>query len=433
MNVVVEETGPCRRKLSLTIPAEKIDAEYDEALNGFKTMAEMPGFRKGRAPLHLVKAKFNKGILEHLRDNLLPKAYNEAIEENSLDVVRIIEMDEDISVNVGEDLSFDVTVDVAPAFELPAYEAISLTREAKEISDADIDEAVEELRGRKATFEDVIDAPVGEGDIVQIDFVGRLDGTPLKEIDEAMGGIGEGIDFWAQANEESFIPEIGAALPGLNVGDTTEISAEFADSFAVEGVAGKTVAYTVTVKAIRGKVLPELDEAFLKDAEVETVDALREQTKERLEADAKRQDDGRLHGEIEKFLLENTTLDLPESVLAQEAAQQVQRIVNDASRQGMTDENFAEQREDIMGHANQAAERSVRLRYILARVGKEQDISVSEAEVKQEMAMMAYMYGMTPADLEKRIEENGSADDFRADVSMRKTMTWLFENAAITG
>lgn len=432
MNVVVEQSGPCRRKLNIEVPAEAISSEYNQALKAYSQNAAIPGFRKGKAPANMVKARYDKQILEHLRDQLLPKSYQEALAKESLEVEQIIEVDDNIQVKVGEPLSFAVTVDVKPDFTLPEYKGIALTRQKKDISDADVDEALEGLRERQASFEDVTDRAVVTGDLVQVDFTGTLDGKPLAELDAKAEGVGEGKDFWLQADENAFIPEIGEALPGLNIGETTDVTATFADDFVVDALQGKSVDYKVTVKGVRGRVLPEVDAAFLEKIGVESEEDLRTKLKENLVEQDKHSDDARLRGEIEKFLMESTELDLPESVVAQEANRQIRRIVDQATRQGMSEDQFETQREEILGSAQKAAQEAVKMRYILTRVAKNESLEVNSQEVQREMAMMAYGYGMQPADLERQIKENNAMEDFRGDILVRKAITWLLDNANIS-
>lgn len=432
MNVQIEEISACRRKLMIEVPAEEVSTEYNEALNAWKKHANIPGFRPGKAPVHLVKAKHNKDILERLRDHLLPSSYREALQEQKLEVVRILDMDEDIQVKLDAPFAYSVTVDIKPEIALPSYKGIALKREAVDVDTALVDERVESLREQRASYDEVTDRAVAKGDMVQIDFVSTLDGAPLAEAAPDAIGLDKAEDFWLQADDSAFIPELGEGLAGLAVGEERDVSITFDDKFASEPLRNKEVVFHVTVKGIRGKVLPELDEAFLKPFQVADAAEFRAKIKDSLLAEKQQEQEGALRREIEKFLLANTQFELPESDVDEAANRQVRRIINDMSRQGIPEEKMMEQKDEIVDAARQTAQTSVKLRYILLKIAGEEGLSVSDNELKREMAMMAYAYGMKPQDLEKELSEESAREEFRGDILMRKTMQVLFDAAEIS-
>jgi len=337
-----------------------------------------------------------------------------------------------VEVQDGEPRTDGVKVDIREEMVLPEYKGNALTSDVEDVTGSDREEAIKCLLDRQAKFEDLTVQPVAAGDLVSIDFSATSDGTPLKEIDVAAESMGEGTDFWCRADDQAFVPEIGEVLPGLNVGEETEVSAQMADDFVVEALQGKTIDYKVTVKGIRAKILPELDEEMLKKLGVEDEDGLKQRVKEDLEQQNKNADENRLRREIETFLMSNTNFELPESVVAREAARQVQQIVSNATQQGMSEDQFAENREEIMNQANEGAMTSTKLRYILTEIAAKENITTDEQELKQEMMYMAYSYGMQPGELEKRLEENGTSEEFRTDVIVRKAMQFLVDAADIS-
>jgi len=432
MNIQTEELSSTRRKLNIEIPSEEVAKEYNEALDAWKKHANIPGFRPGKAPVHLVKAKHHKDIVERLRDHLLPKSYREALQESKIEVVRIIDMDEDIKVKLDEPFAYSITVDVKPEIALPEYKGITLKRQAVEISSDDVDSRIEDLREQRAGFDEVTDRPVARGDMVQIDFNTTLDGAPLAEAAPDAVGLDKAEDFWLQADENAFIPELGEGLAGLAIGEKRDVNITFDDKFASEPLRNKEVVFHVKIKAIRGRVLPELDEEFLKPFQVADVTQFRQKIKDSLQAEKQQEQEGALRREIEKFLLENTSFDLPESDVDEAANRQVRRIINDMSRQGIADDKMMEQKDEIVEAARQSAQTSVKLRYVLLKIAEQENLTVSENELKREMAMMAYAYGMKPQDLEKELSEESAREEFRGDVLMRKTMQHLFDAANIS-
>jgi len=433
MSVQIEEISPCRRKLNIEVSADTIAGEYDDALKVYASQASLPGFRPGRAPKQLVKSRFNKEILGRLRDHLLPKSYHEALQENDLTVVNIVDMDEDIEVKEGEPLAYSVTVDIQPDFALPEYKGISLKREREEVTDAEVDERIEALREQRADYEEVEDRPVARGDMAQIDFTGTLDGKPLEEAEPEAKGLGEGKDFWLQASDEAFIPELGLRLAGLSIGDEETIKASFPGDFVIEGLRGKDVEFHVTVKAVRARKLPELDEEFFKGLGVENEKDFREQVANSIQAEKDRKSEGKLREDIEKTLLDKAEFDLPESMVAEASQQHVRRIAEDMQRGGQGEEAVLEHKDQIVETAKSAAERQVKLRLILHRIAREEELQVSDSELSREISMLAYAYSMERDELEKRLKQNNQVDDLRGDILCRKVMQIIQDAADIEG
>lgn len=433
MNVEIEELSPCRRKLHIEVPAETISSEYDDALSVYRQQAQIPGFRPGKAPKAMVKARFNKEILGRIRDHILPQSYNEALSEHKLSVIQILDMDENIEVVEGEPLTYSVTVDIRPEIELPTYKGLSLKREQAPVSEEEVDERIEALRNQRADYEDVEGRPVARGDMAQIDFTATLDGEPLEEVEPGAKGLGKAEDFWLQASDEAFIPELGLELAGLNVGEEREITVAFRNDFVVEGLRGKEVVFHVKVKAVRARKLPELDEAFFQSIGAEDEEDFRRQIRGSLEQENAREADAALRRDLESTLLEKTDLDLPESLVSEASSQQVRRIAGDLQRGGEDEESLMEKKDEIVQTATRAAERQVKLRLILQEIGGREGIEVSEPEVSREISMLAYGYQMDRDELEKRLRQNNQLGDLSGDILCRKAMDWILEHAEIEG
>lgn len=433
MNVEIEELSPCRRKLNIEVPAETISSEYDDALKIYSRQVSLPGFRPGKAPKQLVKSRYHKEIIGRLRDHLLPKSYHDALNENELNVLNIIDMDEDIQVKEGEPMAYSVTVDIQPEFSPPDYKTLSLEKKAEEVTDAEVDERIEALREQRADYGEVEDRPVARGDMAQIDFKGTLDGRPLEEVEPEAKGLGEATDFWLQASDEAFIPELGLGLAGLNIGDEADIEATFPADFVVETLRGKTVDFHVNVKAVRARELPELDEEFFKALGVEDEKSFRGQIADSLKAEKDRAAEGELRKRIESFLLENTTFDLPESMVAEASQQHVRRIADDLQRGGQAEDEVMERKDEILETAKSAAERQVKLRLILHKVAAEEGLRVTDNEVNREISMLAYAYSMQRDELEKRLRQQNQLDDLRGDILCRKAMQTIQDAADISG
>lgn len=431
MNVSVEEAGPCRKILTIEIPAEEVAKEYKEVLSVFLKKANIPGFRAGKAPAKLVESRFKADIIEQVRDTIVPKSYHEAIQQEKIAVVAILDMDE-VDVVSGEPLSYKVTLDVQPDFELPVYEGIKLTRNPVEVSDEDVDGQIAQILQQQARYEDVEGRVVAAGDLAQIDFTGTCDGQSLEEIDEKAAGIGKGEDFWVRVDENAFIPEFAEGLPGTEIGGETEITATFPADFGVEALAGKDVLYKVSVKALREQILPEIDEEFCKKIGEENEESLRNSVRGEIAKQGEQQEESRLRAELRKHLLDSVTLELPESVVQEETRRHISDFVRQGSERGMSEDQITENKDKIYESATATAQESVKGRYVMLKIAAAENIEVSDKELDAEITTMGYMYQMGPDELRKRLTENNSMDDLRHDIQIRKTLDLLMEKAEIS-
>ena len=275
MNTSVEDAGPCRKIMHVSVAWDEVSSEYKELVKAYSTVAAVPGFRKGKAPSDVVEKRYEKHISDDAKDRLIPGFYQTALKAEKLEPVAVVGV-ANVEFLKDSDFKFDVTLDVSPKFKLPKYAKFSLKDETGEVADAQIDEAIDSVRQQFSRFEDVEGRPVQGGDLAQIDYRGESDGTSLSELASDCSGLGEATDFWAMVGDPEFIPGVAKGIAGMQVGEEKEIATHFPDDFNVAAVAGKDAVYTVTLKALRERALPEMDADFLKNFEVESVDALRE-------------------------------------------------------------------------------------------------------------------------------------------------------------
>jgi trigger factor len=431
MKVDIEKSDGCRRVLAIAVPAETVRSDYDAIIGLFAKEVKISGFRPGRAPVELVEKRYSKQIIQETKDRLIPRFYHEALEQQSIEPVAVIDV-QDVEFKRDEGLRFKVTVDVAPEFKLPKYKKISLKREKTDVDDADVDRTLKEICERFARFDDVDDKPVASGDLVQIDYDAVSDGVSLAEMADDCRDVGSGKDFWVPTGESEFVPGMNAALEGAAIGDTLTVDVVFPEDYHVAAVAGKTAVYTVVVKGIRTRVLPELDEEFLKRFDVESEDALRTRIRQDLEEAAEARETGRLKDDVSRFLLDKTGMDLPEAIVERETAALVRDMLTRVAQQGGSREMLEQHRDEIFGSASQSARDRVKLSYIVDRIGEDEEITVTDEDVEQRLLVMSQRYGMPPERIRPELEKQDEGlQNLRTEIRGDKVMDFLLENAKI--
>lgn len=424
----VEVVGPCRKKLSIEVPVEDVRQAYEQVATGIARHARIPGFRPGRAPRDMVLRRYEKNILEELRDQLVPRAYHEALKKEGLNPVAIVGLDEP-TVKTDAPLAFSAVLDIPPEFDLPAYQGLKARVEPKAVEETQVDELVESIRARMAKYEDVTGRPAGDTDLVQVDFEGQIDGKSVDEVVPAAKGLGKASGFWVSIGPAGIMPGFAEALKGAAVGDVREVKSTFDADFSVKEMAGKTVDYRVTVKAIRGRILPEMNEEFFKHVGAADAGDLRKRIRDDLAEAARTAAERETRDKIAQALLAATTMELPASVVERETEQIIYDLVRRNVRQGISEQMIAEQKQKIFDNANGAAVERVKMDYLLHRIAEKEGIDVTDEEVQARLAAIAARQNSTPEALRATLTKNGKLDDVRENLKLEKTMDYLATQA----
>lgn len=429
MKVKVEKSGPCRKILHVDVPADTVAAEYKTVIAAFVKMARVPGFRPGRAPQALVERRYAKEIDEDVRDALVGRTYPQALKQAPLDPLAVLDLN--VTLKRNEPMTYKVTLDVPPEFKLPKYKGLSLKENPIDVTEDAVQKALDAWLDRLSQFAAVEGRAVRKGDLVQIDYEGQCDGKPLAALGKHVTGLGQGKDFWVMADENAFLPGFETGLLDLSVGAQKAITVNFPADFKVQELTGKTAVYQVQVKAVREKRRPALDAELLKKAGVESEADLRGKLKESLQDEAKRSEKLRLKEEIVKHLLAKTSLDLPETLVQEEARNLFASMVRQNLTRGVSREQVEEKRADLLTAAASTAAEKVKVGYILHRIAEEEKIAVEDAEVDKFVETLAERYRMPSAELRKELEEKKELDSIRHQVRIDKTLDFLLAHAKL--
>lgn len=434
MKVTVEQVGPCRKALRIEVPAEQVTAEYQNVIKEISSSARIPGFRKGKAPATVIEKQFSKDALEETRERLVPKAYHDALRQEQLKAVSIVDVS-DIQITKQLPLSFKVTVDLLPEFALPAYRGIALTSKKVEVKDEDVEQILTNMRDRSAHFEPVTGRASRKEDVVEIDYLGSCEGKPMSEVVPDRPELAQGKDFWVLLSDAmpEFLPGIKAHVEGREIGQTSDLTVSFPADYRAKSAAGRTATYTVTLKGIRERKSPELNDDFAKTMGTDSVEELRKLVRENLLRTGEASERGRQKDELVKWLLDNTTLaDLPQSLVEEEARHIIQDVVQENVKRGVNKDEIESHREDIFNRAAQSASERVKVNYILNRIAEEEKITVTQADVDQRIAEMAQRYGSTPEKIKDELEKRDGLDQLRGSLRLDKAVDLLHAAATLT-
>ncbi|WPK10772.1 trigger factor [Lysinibacillus louembei] len=428
MSVKWEKQEGNQGLLTIEVPATEVNKALDKAFAKVVKQINVPGFRKGKMPRPMFEKRFGaEALYQDALEIIIPEAYSNAIDEAGIEPVDFPEIAGTENFEKGADFTFTATVTVKPEPKLGDYKGLEVTKLPTEVTDEEVDAQIEEQLAKKAELEIKEDEAIVEGDTAVIDFEGFVG-------DEAFEG-GKGADYPLEIGSGSFIPGFEEQLVGVKSGEVKDVVVTFPEEYHATELAGKEATFKVTVKEVKTKVLPELNDEFAKelDSEVDSVEALRAKIKETTAAQKETDSEAALRDELVEKAAENAEIDIPQAMINTEVDRMVQEFGQRLQMQGMNLDlyyQFSGQSEEALREqmAADAANR-VRVSLTLEAIAAAEGIEVSEEDIKAELEKMAAQFGMTTEQITSAL---GGTSVLENDIRTQKTVELLVENAKIS-
>ena len=366
-------------KLTVTLDADEMKVVVKKVEGAFMREAQIPGFRKGKVPLALIRKEFGKGLEQEITSEMIRRTYGDAVKDAKLEEVGLVNVEEPKHDENGG--SYVAVVDVKPTFKLPTYKGLKIEFKDAKVEDSVVQDHINRLREAYASYETAKEGDaIADGDYAEIDYEGTVDGKKITEINPEAKIVAEGKGFWTQLSEGRFLPEILDALKGMKVGETkTGIKAKFDKETAPEGLKGAKAEYVVTLKSFRRRILPD-DKTFLEKAKAESLEKMSADIRERMEKAAVEQETARRENEAVELLMKKVDFDVPESQVSRAMDGYLQQLAQRAQYSGLDASFFEKNREQIMKDARETAEKQVRIWYVIDAIAKEEKIEAKDDE-----------------------------------------------------
>ena len=424
MNVKVENTDNKNEvKLTFNIEAEKFEEAMKKVYSKTAKYFNIPGFRKGKAPMQLVERQYGSAIFyEDAFNELVPDIYDEAIKENNVEAVSRPNIDI-VQMEKGKELIFTATVETKPEVKLGKYKGIEIKKIEYNTTDKDIEHELGHMAERNARLVTIEDRPVEKGDITTIDFEGSIDGVKFE------GGTAENQELEIGSN--TFIPGFEDQVIGMKIDEEKDIKVKFPDEYFSKDLAGKDAVFKVTLHGIKKKELPKLDDEFAKDvSEFDTLDELKNSIKERLDTDNERKAKYETEEEAIKTVCDNTNIDIPNGMIELEIDNMMRDMETRLSYQGLNLNQYIQMigktEADMRNDFKEQAERSVKSRLVLEAVVKAENIEVQEDDITEKVKEMAKQYGRK----EEELLENTQLKDYISEnLKTEKAIDFIVKNA----
>jgi len=416
--VDVNET---RKNVHVEIPQEIVDAEIERHARDYSRRARIPGFRPGKAPARVVKARFKEQILHDVAHELIPPAVDEALRERGLEALDTPDI-RDVTVEEGRPLTFTASFDTLPPFEPGDYASIALRRRSAAVSEDAVAQALQRLRERAARYEPVEGRGVDHGDTVTLDLR-RTDPSGRTETHP-----GVNVELGAPGNPPGFDEQ----LLGLEPGAEKRFTIRYPADYGIKELAGVDVEYAVSVKALKRRRLPELDDELAKDlGEFESLEQLRARVRQDLEREARQAADRELRADLLKQLAARLPFEVPASLVERELDRRMEEFARrlaeqqvDPSRVGIDWGAFRE-------NQRAAAREAVAAMLVIDEVARRERLEVEQGELDREIERYAEALGRTPAAVRAELDKEGGTSRLRAGLRREKAIAFLLSRATI--
>jgi trigger factor len=432
MKVQVEKKPESVSTLKIELPAEEVSKEWDAIANSFVRFAKIPGYRPGKAPRAVIDKRFRKEIQDEVTKNLVSKSYREAIEQKKLRVASLTNL-EDVQFGEDKSIRFQATVVTAPEFKLPDYKNIPVQLLDTKVTEAEVEATLQRLRDQTADFVDVPDRPAQMEDFAVIDFEGTVEGKPIGEVaPNASKNLQGGKNFWLRLAQDNFLPKFCEQIVGQKKDEARTVTIDFPVDFLVKELAGKQASYSATLREIKERVLPAVDDALAaKLLPGKTLADLRHEIEHDLEHEKGHQVEHAKEEQIIKHLHEKTKFDVPPPLLRNETKRALAELVQRNRARGIPDEMLKEKEKELIETAASVAHHRLKTNFILERIAEQEKIEVTREDVDLRIRQEAQRYNITADKMRKELKEHDGLNALAEQILLGKTLDFLKANVSV--
>jgi trigger factor len=431
VNVEIKEAGDARKIVNVSFDSDEMSAKDKEVCRELGRMANIPGFRKGKAPEQVIRKKYSKEIHQELTRKVSTAAYEAVLENKEIKVYSVLKVEPNEFLK-GESAKVEVTVDIEPDFELPKYEEYELTVHTAEVKDEDVDKEIDSIRDQRASFDEV-ERAAEKGDYVKCSYEGTLNDSPVSDILPDKPMYGKQTNTWEEAGQAKGlgVDAIAEAVIGMKKDDKKEIDADFADDFDVVPLQGKKVKYSVEVHEVREKKAPDpKDENFLKSLQVESLIDLKKKVKDDLLSRKERENIDGKRSQVTSKILEMPDFPLPQQAVEDESKNIFQANIQRAVQNGAKQEDMESKRDELWKEAQTQAKARVKITITLSRIAELEKVEVSNEDLAQAATREAMMMRTDPQAYVKELsQDQARISRLRQDVLHDKTLELVANKA----
>jgi trigger factor len=422
-----EDIGPCKMRLKICVAAEKVREVVEKRFDALRETVEVPGFRRGRAPRALLERKFGRTIRENLRDEMIGKALSEAVEKSQLEVIGEPELNtEGARVEEGHPFAFEATCDVMPKIEVRDYFGIEVTRRKVDVTEPEVDAAIERWRDEHAEWVPVDNEPIAEGHLVVADVSLLCAGEELDRAENAEIVVRDNVEV-----HKVPVPGFVERLTGRRAGDTVEVAFEIPKDHPSPLLAGKECTLRFTIHEVKRLERPEIDAELLRSLDMDTVEEFRAEFRKAIRRAKEASEDDRLKDEILEEIVRRNEFPLPDPLVRAAQDEAIRRFKAHLYLQGAPEEEIERLVHEHNQRLREMGERAVRTLLVVDRIADKERIFATEDMVEERIARIAQEYGRWPHEMREYLEERDLLRSLRHEIRTELVRDELLKRAQV--
>ena len=409
----------CKHSLEITIPAAEVEKETERAVAGIQAKVRLPGFRPGKAPLNIVKTRFAGDIRQEVIEKLVPRFFNEAVEKENLHVVSRPDIT-DLHMHAGEPLKFKAEFEVAPDFELGEYRGVTVTYTQPEVTDEDVNQRLDQIRDSKAEFVNEEPRPLADGDHAVISL-------------ESLEGVAEKVsqdELVLKLGDEATMPVFTENLLGASPEEERVFDVTYPEDYERKTLAGRTVKFKATVKAVRRKELPELNDEFAKDlGDFQTLDDLKDTIRKNILREREHRAQESAKQQILDKLVDAHEFPVPEAYIDRQVQINVENQLRTLAAQGMDTKDLKLDWHKVREAQKDRAKRDVKASLLLDKIAERESVGATQDEVDREVQRISRQQREAVAVTRAKLQKDGTLGKIASNIRTEKTLNLLFEQS----
>ena len=423
MSVQIVDINECKKNLVAEVSAEVVEEEVNKLAREYAGRAKVPGFRPGKVPLAIVKQRYGSDLWHEATEDIIRRSWKDALAEHSLKPLAEPVVEE-VHGDMGQTLKFTVSFETLPPLEVKDYKGVSVSVTPPKVSDADVDQALEMLREQHAELFPVEDGEVRDGHTISIDVEGEFEGggNPVRQNGFVLAVGGPRAD-----------PVFSEKLLGMRVSEVRSFDRSYPADYHSKRYAGKTVHYTVTLKEVKQKHLPELNDDFAKDVGAENLEQLRARMKDDLVTKARHTAEKKARDAVLDEIVARHRFEVPDCLVQDELKEYGRGVATTLAQQGIDVSQASINWKKMFEEERPRAEQAVRRAIVLDAICRQEGIDVTDAEVEEELGKIAERAQKSPAVVRAQLEKDQRFQELRELLRHNKALDFIYRNANITG
>jgi trigger factor len=423
----IVESGPCRKKIDVSIPEEEIATQMTESVGDFRKEAQVPGFRPGRVPKVLLERRFKKEVADRVKSGLLLSVLEQVEKDHKLNLISQPKLDfESVALPESGPLTFEMEVEVRPDFDAPAFEGFTVKRPTRDLTDKDSDEHYRSFLERYADIVPKSEGGAEPGDILIADLKFSRGGETVNEAKDIQFRLQPELRF-----QDGRVPECGKALAGVKAGETRTAKALVGSASADESLRGQEIDVAFEVKDLKFLRLPKVDESFLYNIGFETEEELRDALKRVLHSRYESNRKMAVRKDLMDQLIAAVPFDLPKDLVGRQTRDTLRKRLMDLRESGLSDVQIRAREAELRANAYESTIRGLKEYFILDKIADKVGIKVEESDIEEEIARMAEREDMSPRRVRARLEKENSMDFLAIQVLENKTIDHILSTIKI--